>query len=54
MKQIETRRDDEHGSERPWVALQDGKILRNKRGYVRTFATRKAAEKAAKKLLGAD
>lgn len=44
---IETRRDDEHGLERPWVAFIDGQPLRNKAGRIRTFGTEKAARKAA-------
>jgi chemotaxis regulatin CheY-phosphate phosphatase CheZ len=44
---IEVRHDDEHGRERPWIALLDGKYLRNKRGALRTFTTPDAARKAA-------
>lgn len=45
---IETKADDEHGFERPWIALIDGKPLNGKRG-LRTFKTSVAARNAALK-----
>jgi hypothetical protein len=46
---IEARCDDEHGLVRPWIALLDGAVLRDKRGAIRTFATERAALAAAKR-----
>ena len=48
---IETRRDDEHGWDRPWVALLDGNFLRKTDGRLRTFATEAAARRAAERIL---